>query len=273
MRIGTTSFAFRYLLAEPALAPRLPELVELCARHGLGLLQICENARPLEAGSTQWMEALHLARASGLTLGVGMKTTSASTFHRYLSLAEKLDYRTLRIVFETDGGTAPSAGQLRAFLDGAVPACTVAGLRLAIENHFDIPSRLLAEVALDYPAGALGFCLDTANSLRNFESPEAVFDLLGPRALCYHVKDFEVLGHLLGFQVTGAPLGQGRLDLEGVIRRILAISPEPDLLVENWTPESGDRAADAAKDELWLALSLSALRQRVEALRPREAAV
>lgn len=168
--------------------------------------------------------------------------------------------RTLRLVFEEEQGQAPSRAQVERFLARAAPLLERANARLAIENHFDVPSALLAAAVQPYPEALVGFCVDTANSLRNFESPEAVLDLLGPRAFCYHLKDYRVDGHMLGFAVTGAPLGEGRLDLAGTLARIRERHSEPEIYVENWVPASGGRERDIAADADWLGKSLTRLR-------------
>ena len=262
MRIGTTSFGFRYQLLDPALAPPLTHIVEQAAQLGLDTLQICENARPLELTATQWAHLQRQAAASGLALGLGCKTTSRDVFARYLERSADLPGKILRLVFEEESGAPPSKEHVDRFLQQAAPMLEAAGMKLAIENHFDVPSAMLAEAVDPYPRGLIGFCVDTANSLRNFDSPEHVLALLGPRAFCYHIKDFTVAGHLLGFAVTGAPLGRGALKLDGLLRRIFDHNPEPDFYVENWVPATGDRDTDIHQDEAWLLESVEVLRTR-----------
>jgi sugar phosphate isomerase/epimerase len=260
MRIGTTSFGFRYQLLDPAFAPPLARIVEQAAQLRLDTLQICENARPLDLTPAQWDDLQRQAADSGVALGLGCKTTSKDLFARYLERAFPLPGKMLRLVFEEESGAPPSRAQVDRFLEQAAPMLESAGMKLAIENHFDVPSAMLAEAADRYPRELIGFCVDTANSLRNFESPEHVLTLLGPRAFCYHIKDFTVAGHLLGFAVTGAPLGKGVLKLDALLRRILEHNTEPDLYVENWVPATGDRFTDILEDAAWLRESLEALR-------------
>ena len=262
MRIGTTSFGFRYQLLDPALAPPLTSLIDQAAGAGLDMLQICENARPLELGEIEWQRLLGHARSAGVAIGLGCKTTRQDVFAAYLMRAAALPHRMLRLVFEEEEGAPPTREQVDRFLQRAAPQLEAAGVRLAIENHFDVPSRLLADAVRPYPVQLIGFCVDTANSLRNFESPEQVMELLGGRAFCYHIKDFQVAGHLLGFAVTGAPLGKGALKLDSLLARILEHNPEPDLYVENWVPASGNRDIDIGQDAAWLAQSLVCLRAR-----------
>jgi L-ribulose-5-phosphate 3-epimerase UlaE len=88
-----------------------------------------------------------------------------------------------------------------------------------------------------------------------------VFDLLEQRAVFYHLKDYRVRGSNVGFEVTGAPLGEGSLDLEGCLRRMFARHREPLIFLENWVPATGDRQADVAADTEWLTRSLAGLRR------------
>jgi sugar phosphate isomerase/epimerase len=266
MRIGTTTFGFRYLFLDKSRAPSLAEVAAKGREYGLDTLQVCENARPLELSESEWDEAVASAEAAGLEIQLGCKTVELAEFRPYLARSERLPAKLLRMVFEREDGAPPPREEVVSFLERALPLLEASGVRLAIENHFDLPSRVLAEAVAPHPPSRIGFCIDTANSLRNFESPEEVLDLLGDRAYCYHLKDFRVLGDKLGFRVEGAPLGQGRLDLNGILRRIFAHGREPLIFVENWTPFTGDWKSDVAEDDRWLRQSLAALRERVRGM-------
>lgn len=255
--IGTTSYGFRYRLMDERLAPPLERIVDETKAMGLECLQICENARPLALSDGQWSRLVDHARGVGLALELGCMTLRVPVLQRYLERAAEIS-GTLRIVLEEDA--PPSRDELAAFLEAAVAAAERAGARLAIENHFHVPCRLLAELAGQYPRERVTFCLDTANSLRGFEQVEQVWGLLGPRASMYHLKDYTVAGGNVGFTVAGAPLGTGQLDPAAFLRRVFERDPNPALFLENWVPASGDRDADIAADRRWLAESFRNLR-------------
>jgi sugar phosphate isomerase/epimerase len=265
MKIGTTTFAFRYGFLDPARSPSLESVVAAAADLGLDALQICENARPMEVPESAWRRVVECAAARGVEVQLGCKTTRPEVFRQYLDRAAALPSRFLRVVLEEEQGRAPVRADVDRFLALVWPWVESAGVRLAIENHFEVPSGVLAEAVAPYPAAQVGFCVDTANSLRNFESPEGVLHLLGSRAFCYHVKDFLVEGDKLGFRVTGAPLGEGRLDLDGVLDRILAKDSAPALFVENWVPGTGVREADVHEDGVWLRRGIDVLLARLAA--------
>jgi sugar phosphate isomerase/epimerase len=265
MKIGTTTFAFRYLFLDPARAPSLESVVEKARGYGLDVLQVCENARSMELSDAEWQDVLACAINIGIDIQLGCKTTDVVVFQSYLKRAASLPDRFLRLVFEKEGGHPPSPSDVRLFLSQVWPLIASTGVRVAIENHFDVPSKVLAKAVARYPPAQVGFCVDTANSLRNFESTQLVFDVLASRAFCYHIKDFRVDGDQLGFRVSGAALGEGQLDLDYVLDRILSDRWAGEIFVENWVPSTGHWETDVHEDEVWTQRSLDVLLNRLRA--------
>lgn len=265
--IGTTSYGFRYQLLDERLAPTLTSLVRQTAGAGLGALQICENARPLAVTRDEWRAVVREARNSGVELHVGCMTLEPDTLARYLERAGDIPgSAAVRLVMEDDAGKGPSRTDIERFLERAATLAADAGMTLVLENHFHVPCRVLVEVSAAYPREVVAFCVDSANSLRNWESPAHVFELLGPRAAFFHLKDYRVRGSNVGFEVGGAPLGEGDLDLAATLRDIHARQPAPLIFLENWVPATGNRDLDAAADAAWLARSHAALRQAITSL-------
>jgi 3-oxoisoapionate decarboxylase len=263
MKIGTTTFGFRYSFLDPANSPQLAEVIRQAREAGVERLQVCENTRPLAMSKSEWQEARRCAADVGVDIQLGCKTLRAETVERYLHLAQDLGCSQLRIVMEEPPEHA-TRENVAALLEVIVPRMQALGIRLAVENHFDIASALLRELVSIYPPEAVGFCVDTANSLRSIESPREVFDLLGERAYCYHLKDYRVVGSLISFSVVGAPLGEGDLDLDGCLRTILKREPVPPLFVETWTPTEDNQERDIEVEADWLRRSVGNLRKRLQ---------
>lgn len=262
--IGATSYVFRYLLSDPTRAPRLDDLLLLARKAGLESFQVCENARPLSASPKEWIQLARQANDLGLDLSLGCMTLDSEIIFNYLDRIEAIGGNYLRLVLEREGEPALTLERIRRFLDGIVPQLEARKICLAIENHFEIPSRLLAEAANAYPASLIGFCVDVANSLRNFEDTNTVLDLLNPRAICYHLKDYVVAGSNVGFAVSGAPLGEGGIGVRELIRRIRRNHKSmPQMFIETWTPVTGNWEVDVDKDAIWLAASIENLRKLV----------
>lgn len=262
--IGATSYVFRYLLADPAHAPRMGDFLAIARNAGLERLQVCENSRPLEASCTEWTTLRRHADDLGLKITLGCMTLDPDVVAEYLDRVEAIGGSALRIVLEREGGGAIARDEIRRFLDRVVPGLLARGIPLAIENHFDVPSRMLAEVGTEYPREAVGFCVDVANSLRKFEDSETVFDLLGPRALCYHFKDYRLTGSNVGFAVTGTPFGEGQIDRCRLLQRVFEHTQTPEIYLETWTPCTGDRETDIATDTRFLAVSIVNLKKALE---------
>jgi sugar phosphate isomerase/epimerase len=263
MIIGTTSFALRYRYVDPATSPPLEDQLEPLRQLGVEAFQICENVRPREIPEKRWRILSRRARDLELRLSLGCMTMRPEDLQWHLERASSLPPRSMRVIFELDKQGEPSRAQVVRLLDGITPVLQQLDMRLAIENHFDLSSKLLAEIVADYPAESVGFCLDVANSLRKCESPETVFDLLEDRAMFYHFKDYRIEGSNVGFRVLGAPLGQGLLDLAGLLRRVRGRFADPEIYIENWVPTTGDANKDAATDLQWLGIGINALRSLI----------
>jgi sugar phosphate isomerase/epimerase len=259
--IGATSYVFRYLLSDPSKAPRLDDLLRHAKNAGLDSFQICENARPLDASTAEWANLGRKATDLGLRLSLGCMTLDPRVITEYLDRVVAIGGNYLRVVLEREGEPALTLGRIRQFLDEIVPELEARKICLAIENHFEIPSRVLAEAAKTYPTNLVGFCVDVANSLRNFEDASAVLDMLSPRAICYHLKDYIVRGSNVGFAVSGAAFGEGSIGAHLLLRRIVrSFDSRPQMFIETWTPSTGDWATDVDEDARWLTTSVRKLR-------------
>ena len=263
-KIGATTFVFRYWLRDPERAPRLENLVEQARGLGLERLQICENARPLDVAGGEWDALRERAKELGLEIQLGCKTLSPDVLESYLARASAVPSGMLRVVLEDEGGSAPTRERVDGFLRAGARLAEKYRMRLAIENHFDIAARELAAAVRPYPEDLIGFCVDAANSLRRFETVEFVFEVLGPRAYCYHLKDFVLVGSDVGFSVRGTPLGAGRLNLDWVLNEIAGKTADPEIYLENWVPATGVWERDVEADREWLAQSIKSLRLRLE---------
>ena len=260
--IGATSYVFRYLLSDGSKAPGLDDLLRQARDAGLDSFQICENARPLNASPAEWTRLGGQAAGLGLHLSLGCMTLDPRLIIQYLDRVEAIGGSYLRVVLERQGEAPLTLDGIHKFLDGIIAELEARKICLAIENHFEIPSRVLADASRNYASNLVGFCVDVANSLRNFEDASVVLDLLGSRAICYHLKDYVVAGSNVGFNVSGAPFGEGSIGAPSLLRRILRDGDSPrQIFLETWTPASGVWADDVARDAQWLAASVRNLKQ------------
>lgn len=263
--LGIGSYAFRWQVGIgdriPGQPLRAAQILDEANRLGVGLVQFADNL-PLHALPPAEIEDLAIqARELRITLELGMTGCNPSLVGRYLYLAGRLGVRLLRIAptaAESAGSDAEIIGLFRAIL----PACRDAGVTLAVENHFHLPSPRLAGLvrAIDDPA--LGICLDVANSIACQEWPEETVGLLASHAVNLHLKDFRIAldSHGVGCTIVGTPLGQGLLDPSMVFDALAAHGRQCNTILEHWLPWQGDFAKTQAMELAWLEQSMAAAR-------------
>lgn len=80
-----------------------------------------------------------------------------------------------------------------------------------------------------------------------------------------HVKDFTVVrgGTNMGFTVTGAPTGEGKLDIPRLLARMYACRPDASVILEQWTPQMGTIEQSIAEQERWAEAGVPYLRRLI----------
>ncbi len=262
MRLGVSSFAYRYAAAgllarEGALAAAL-HVLERSSAAGAEVVQICDNIPLDDLAADEIGRLVDEAAGLDIALEAGTRGLDATALRRYLGLAGDLGSSALRLVLDSADVAAIEAG-----LREALPAVRDSGLRLAVENHFDVPSLVLRRIIEDLGKPAVGVCLDTANSIALLERPLETAEALAPLALQAHIKDYVVERAPIGYHGTGRPLGEGWLDLEALAEVLAPRLADLDLYVELWMDPapgaSGDDPRTLAQEEAQVASSLSAL--------------
>lgn len=104
-----------------------------------------------------------------------------------------------------------------ASLQLAEPVVRKHQVKLAVENHKDWRASELIDILKQVDSEWLGVTLDFGNSISLLEDPMEVVRTLAPRAFSTHVKDMGVREYEDGFLLSEVPLGQGVLDLPGIV--------------------------------------------------------
>lgn len=267
--LGIGSYAFRWSGGIADRHPQTPitpaEILDVA--HGLGvrLVQFADNI-PLHKRPPAEIDALAAkAKAMGMVIELGMTGCDPALVGTYLDLAGRLDATLLRIApsaEESKGSDAEIAGLFQALL----PAIHAAGVTLAIENHFHLPSPRLQRIVELVGDPSVGVCLDVANSIACQEWPFETIEMLAPMAVNLHLKDFRIAldPHGVGCAVVGTPLGQGEMDIARVFRTLTdAGRGEVNVILEHWLPWQGGFEASRQTELDWLTQTASAARQWV----------
>ena len=258
MKIGVSSYAYRWAVCWGQL-----DVFSLLGRsHEAGgeVVQICDNL-PLDTLTDEELTDLaHRATELGLTLEVGIKGSRPEHVRRNLDVAEQLGARLLRVVL-TDTGWQPCFDKFVALFESLLPSMRVAGVTLAVENHFGLPPAELACLVEAIGDSLVGVCLDPLNSISKLVGPAETVATLAPFAVSVHAKDATITRLNTGFYIAGCPLGEGLVDLAGLLSTVRATGRSPNVLVECWTDRLEDEPATLAQEEAWGRQGISYLRR------------
>ena len=173
---------------------------------------------------------------------------------------------------EIEGGPAAAVAELRATL----PRLESAGITLALETYEQVPTRTLLGLVEELDSPHVGICLDPANCVSALEHPKDVVEACAPRTVNLHVKDFAFARQegWVGFTYSGAPLGEGLLDLDHELRHVYSGDQDasvgdraPSAIVEHWLPWQGDLDTTVETERAWTDRTLAAMRDWREANR------
>lgn len=233
--LGITSFVFRHRTAGIA---TVTELLDLAARLGSEVFQLCENTKILEQSSKELGQIRQQAAASGIRLELGISGISGNALEIAARVAEDLEACLIRAVI--DGGNIVPEDAIP-LIEKILPRLEQSDLYLCIENHFRFTPEEIAHIVQRLSHERVRVCLDPLNSIARFVGPEESIRILSPLAKTAHLKDARIQRKGTGWHITGTPLGEGQVDLNGYLRSL----PENlvSLLLESWmdpldTPEA-----------------------------------
>ncbi|WP_432545552.1 sugar phosphate isomerase/epimerase family protein [Kineococcus sp. SYSU DK004] len=229
---------------------------------GLGarVFQICDDPHLDRTGPADLVALRRTAQDLGLALEVGTRGTAPEHLRRYLSLAEQLGARLVRSMW-TSGQDRPDPAETERRLRQVLPDYARAGTTLALETYEQVPTRDLVDVVEVLGDDHLGVCLDPANTVAALEHPADVLARCAPHVKNWHVKDFAFTRAegWVGFSLTGVPLGEGLLDLDGIAAALDPAGRGTSRVVEHWLPWQGDPETTARTEAAWTSAALTRL--------------
>lgn len=263
MKLGISSYTFGWSIGVKGYTPSNPMNAEglLNAAIGLGiqLVQIADNI-PLQHMSRNELQRLgQRASEMGIQVEIGTRGLSVERVLDFVRIAHTLNANLIRIVVD-ESGYEPSIETIVEILKSVTGS--LAGLRLAIENHDRIPSADLRQIVELAASDRIGICLDTANSLGAGEGLETVLCNLKTHTINLHIKDFQItrVPTMMGFQVEGRPAGDGMLDISQLVRTIDDYGRCETAILELWTPAEQSLDETIAKENLWARRSINYLK-------------
>lgn len=111
-------------------------------------------------------------------------------------------------------------------LKSVEPQFRDAAIKVAIENHKDLQAWEMREVIEGAGKNWVGSYLDTGNPVFVVEDPLVTLEILGPYALCSHLRDSVVYERPGGAMVQWVPLGEGNIDFRTFTQRLHGLKPD-----------------------------------------------
>ena len=257
MNLGIGSYTYgwatgAYGFSDPA-GPRparfmsATELVDRAVELDVPYVQICYRPALHELSAGDLKHLRRYAETRGKHLEIGTSGCVAEVLTAYAEVAATLNARLVRTIFPN---ASPGLVSERRVLESVLPAFEAHGIVLAIENHEDCSVHQLAGLIREVESECLGVCMDTVNSLGRGEGTQEVVDSLLPYARTLHVKDFATRRRAsgMGFEVTGAPAGTGRLDVPWLLSCAASADPEMSVVLEQWS-DFGDSIEASMADQ------------------------
>lgn len=265
-RLGLGTFGVAWSIGVPGYTqPTQPmnafDVIDMAHELGLSLVQFGDNL-PLHLLSDDDLEALRQqAYKRHITFEMGMRGLQLAAVERYIDLAQFFKARLLRVVVDTSNHH-PSPQEIIDLVRQQLPRLEKYGITLAIENHDRFKVGTLAAILREIDHPNVGVCLDTVNSFGSLEGPQVVIETLGRYVVCLHVKEFVIkrADHNMGFVITGAPAGQGMLDIPWVMRSLHSYGRSFSAIIETWLDPMTTMDDTVATEQAWVRESVRYLR-------------
>lgn len=265
MRIGISSWTYPWAIGVPGfLQPpqpmKLSGLLERAAALKVGVVQIADNLPLHKLDPIEQRDAHQQAAGLGLTIEVGTRGVQPTHLLQYLEIAAEFGATILRTLTHS-ADSQPNLEEAETWIRQVNPAFESAGVVLGLENYEKHTCQELAGLVRRIASRNLGICLDTVNSLGTLETPKDVVEILGPFTVNLHVKDFEIgrVPQMMGFQVTGAAPGAGKLDIPWLLGQMRS-RENISAILEQWPPLRETVDATIANEANWAAQGVDYLR-------------
>ena len=265
MRLGLSSYTYTWAVGVAGHLPPRPlsalDLVDRAASVRVGCVQIADNL-PLDRLSAAEAAALRAHAAErGVEIEVGARGLTPDRLAAHVDLAAFYGSPILRFVIDGPGHE-PTPDEVIAVIRDGLPRLRAAGVRLALENHDRLEARTFREIVLGTDERQVGICLDSVNSMGAAEGLAEVVAALAPLTINLHLKDFTVerVSHKMGFVVSGAPAGQGRLRIPWLLGEVSRHGRCQSAILELWTPPGDSIEATIEREARWADSSLRFLK-------------
>jgi len=239
---------------------RIADLLERASALKVDVVQIADNLPLHTLDSAELGDARDQAADLGVAIEIGTRGVEPAHLLRYLSLAAQFDAVLLRTL-TASAESQPSLEQAEKWIREVLSKFEDQGITLGLENYETYSCRELAALVRRLDSRRVGVCLDTVNSLGALETPDRVVETLAPLTVNLHIKDFIIdrVPEKMGFVVSGASAGSGRLDIPWLLGQMPS-GKNVTAILEQWPPLKDSIEATVAMEQEWAERGVQYLR-------------
>jgi len=273
MELGIASWSVPWSIGVRGYPPPSPPLgvmglVEKAAELDVRVVQIADNLPLHEIAAAELDGLREAARARAVTLEAGTRGLDPEHLMRYIRIARRIEARVLRTVLSGSLLGPEEMAAAEAAIRQVVPMLDHEDVTLALENNEAFSAAEFAGLIRRISSPRVGICLDTANSLGRPETLQTVVKHLAEHAVVLHAKDYVIhrIDTRMGFSITGAPLGEGRVAFDDVLAELRRHGRTGiSIIVEHWPPFAGTIEETVRIEREWLGRSVRFLRSKLSA--------
>lgn len=238
MKLGLDTFTYHHM---PDLT--VDDYLKKAAGLGLEGVHMAGLSHLVAPKEGELAELRQKADSMGLYIELGTGGTDPDHLRSILKAAHALGSPAVRTFYSTitrfaDDRPTTTEGMRECLAKAAaetkqvLPLCEEYGIPLAFENHQDLTTEELLTLIDMIGNEWAGICLDTGNSVALLDDPLEAAKALGPLVRSVHFKDYKLASHPDGFVMVGCALGEGAMDLDGILEVLARDAPEANLNIE-----------------------------------------
>ena len=243
MKLGLNTYSYRWAAGLWDYTPHgdaamgLDHFLRKASEMGLDGLHLADprHFESLEYGHVS--EVRRKAEALGLYLEVGTAGTNPDHLETMVRTAHVLGSK---VVCTFVGKPRPSSGgEMEQIIAGAaadigqvLPLCERYGVGLAVEGNQDLTTDEVLTLLEEVDSRWVGVCLDTGNPLAVLEDPLESARAVAPLVKTVHLKDYQLAARPDGFSLLECALGEGVVDLRGIVDLVRSEAPQATLNIE-----------------------------------------
>jgi len=243
LKLGLDTYSYRHAAGLWEYVPRenpamgVEHFLRKAAELNLDGVQLCDprHLDSLEYGYVS--NVRQKAESLGLYLELGTGGTNPEHLQSMVRTAHVLGSPVVRTFVGRPRPRSPEAmGELLSAaaseIAQVVSICERYHVSLALENHQDLTTEELLSLLELIDSPWVGVCFDTGNPLALLEDPVDSAAAVAPLVRSVHLKDYQVVARSDGFSLIGCALGEGLVDLHGILEVLRVQAPEANLNIE-----------------------------------------